>query len=203
MLRAVFFDFGGVITASPFEAFNDYERSHGLPVDFIRSVNAVDPDANAWARLERRELEAGEFDLAFAGESERLGHRVPGRDVLALLSGTVRPEMVAALDAVLAAGYVTACLTNNHAAAVRPDLQPVLARFHHVFESSKLGIRKPEPAFYETACRQAGVAPREVVFLDDLGVNLRPAREMGMTTIKVVTAEQALADLGRALGLPL
>lgn len=203
VIRAVFWDFGGVILSSPFDAFNDYERAHGLPLDFIRSVNAVDPHTNAWAQIERRDITPEEFDVAFAVESERMGHRVPGAEVLALLGGRIRPEMVAALDRVVELGYVVACLTNNVAGDPRPDVAAVLGRFHHVVESSRIGCRKPEPAFYERACAVAGVEPSEVVFLDDLGINLKPARAMGMRTIKVLDPGRAIADLGELLGVAL
>jgi putative hydrolase of the HAD superfamily len=204
VIRAVFWDFGGVILSSPFETFNQYELANGLPADFIRGVNAVDPDTNAWARVERREVTPEEFDSLFAAESERRGHRVPGADVLSMLAGAVRPEMVRALDAVIAAGYVTACLTNNVVSEHKdPAAQAVIARFDHLVESSAVGLRKPEPAFYELACRRAGVEPAEVVFLDDLGINLKPARAMGMTTIKVVSPDQAIADLEAVLGIAL
>jgi putative hydrolase of the HAD superfamily len=202
-IRAVFWDFGGVILASPFDAFAAYERERGLPPDFIRSVNTVDPDTNAWARIERRELTPDEFDAAFAEESERLGHRVPGRDVLDLLHGEVRTQMVTALDRVIAAGYVTACLTNNVSSDVRDDVVPIMARFDHVVESSKVGCRKPERAFYERGCELAGVEPTEVVYLDDLGINLKPARAMGMTTIKVVDPDDAIDELADVLGIAL
>ncbi len=201
--RAVFWDFGGVILTSPFEAFNEYERDHGLPIDFLRSVNATDPDTNAWARIERREISPEEFDVRFADESGRLGHRVPGADVLGLLSGAIRPRMVAALDRVIAAGLRTACLTNNVASESRPDVAAVMARFDHVVESSKVGCRKPEPAFYEHACRVADVEPSAVVFLDDLGINLKPARAMGMATIKVTDPDAAIGELEGHLGIPL
>ena len=202
--RAVFWDFGGVILTSPFEAFNRYEESRGLPRDFIRSVNAVNPDSNAWARIEREELTPDEFDEAFAAEAQSLGHRVPGREVLGLLGGDVRPEMVTALDRVIDAGYITACLTNNVASGdARPDVAKVMARFDHIVESSKVGVRKPEPSFYTQACELARVEPTEVVFLDDLGINLKPAKAMGMTTIKVVDADQAIADLASVLDLDL
>ena len=163
----------------------------------------MDPHGNAWARIERREITAEEFDAEFAAESEALGHRVPGADVLGLLSGAIRPEMVAALDRVIDAGYVTACLTNNVSSESRADVAEVMARFHHVVESSKVGVRKPEPAFYTQACGLAAVDPTEVVFLDDLGINLKPAKAMGMTTIKVVSAAQAIDDLGEVLGIDL
>ena len=205
--RAVFWDFGGVILSSPFDAFNRYESEHGLPTDFIRSVNAREPDTNAWALIERHEVDAATFDDLCAAESEALGYRVPGRDVRAMLSGGVRPDKVVALDRVIDAGYVTACLTNNVRRAGpdadRPEVDAVMARFDHVVESSTVGCRKPEPRFYEIDCELAGVEPAECVFLDDLGINLKPARAMGMTTIKVLGPDQAIADLESLLGVPL
>ena len=209
MIRAVLWDFGGVILSSPFEAFNRYEEDNGLPVDFIRSVNATNPHDNAWARLERSDIDPATFHSVFADESDALGHRVGGGDVLALLAGSVRPEMVTALRGVVQAGYLTACLTNNVLStpgqehAPRPEVAEVMALFGHVVESSKVGCRKPEPRFYEIACELLGVMPDECVFLDDLGINLKPAAAMGMTTIKVLTAEQAIADLEHTLGIPL
>ena len=154
------------------------------------------------------------FDALFAAESEALGHRVPGLDVLALLSGEIRTEMVTALDRVRDAGFVTACLTNNvvgndgadtraDTSGRAADVAAVMARFDHVVESSKVGCRKPEPAFYEHACAVAEVGPADVVFLDDLGINLKPARAMGMTTIKVVDPAVALDELSRTLEIPL
>ncbi len=208
-MRAVLWDFGGVILSSPFEAFNRFERDAGLPTDFIRSVNATNADHNAWARLERSEIDVEAFDLLFAEESARAGHRVQGREVLALLSGEVRTEMVVALDRVIAAGYLTACLTNNvltapgHGYGARDDVQAVMARFDEVVESSRIGVRKPETSFYTMACDLLGVTPDACVFLDDLGVNLKPAAALGMHTIKVVSADQAIEDLESVLGISL
>ena len=209
MITAVLWDFGGVILSSPFEAFRHYEVARGLPPGFIRSINAADPHANAWARLERSEITADEFDDAFARESAAMGHEVRGADLLGLLAGEVRTEMVTALDRVKAAGLATACLTNNVVVDGtvtddgRPEVAAVMARFDVVLESSRLGVRKPEPAFYTLACERLGVAPAECAFLDDLGVNLKPARAMGMTTIKVEDPAVAIAELGAVLGLDL
>ncbi len=209
MKTAVLWDFGGVILTSPFEAFRRYEIEHDLPIDFIRRVNTTNPHDNAWALLERNEVSAGEFDDLFTVESAALGHRVPGGDVLGLLGGDVRPEMVAMLDRVKAAGYRVACLTNNviggdgreaagDARAVQ--IAAIMDRFDIIVESSKVGVRKPERRFYEIACELLGVQAEECVFLDDLGINLKPAAAMGMTTIKVTSAAQAIADLTSALG---
>jgi putative hydrolase of the HAD superfamily len=219
MFEAVLWDFGGVILSSPFEAFNHYEEEHGLPRDFIRSVNATNPHTNAWARLERTELTPEEFDEAFHSDSLALGHGVRGGNVLALLAGEVRPEMVRALDRVKEAGYKMACLTNNvvnkviegdvddavdSVAAGRADaIAEIMTRFDAIVESSKVGVRKPEPRFYEIACELLGVEPSSCVFLDDLGINLKPAAAMGMTTIKVISGDQAIAELEAVLGIGL
>jgi putative hydrolase of the HAD superfamily len=209
VIRAVLWDFGGVILSSPFEAFNGYEVRNGLPKDFIRGVNSRDPHSNAWAQLERNDITPQQFDELFAKESESLGHRIPGVDILALLSGEVRPAMVAALDAVIHAGFLTACLTNNvvsHSPEPTPrqrEVAEIMSKFHHVVESSKVGCRKPEPRFYEIACDLLQVSPSECVFLDDLGINLKPAAAMGMRTIKVVNPAVALSELSTHVGLQL
>lgn len=208
-IQAVLWDFGGVILSSPFEAFNTYEAEKGLPLDLIRRVNSTNPHSNAWALLERNDISPQEFDSLFATESEALGHRVPGADVLALLSGDVRPRMVQALDTVKAAGFKIACLTNNVVSTEEPaterqaEVRTIMHKFDHVVESSKVGCRKPEPRFYEIACELLQVAPTECVFLDDLGINLKPAATMGMRTIKVVNPDDALAELSGHLDLAL
>lgn len=207
--RAVFWDFGGVILESPFDAFLRYESQRGLPTGFLRGVNAVNPDTNAWALLERNEITPAQFDDLFRNESRALGHEVPGADVLALLAGEIRPHMVTALDTVKSAGFKMACLTNNVVGGDKKTsdraraVDEVMARFDAVIESSKVGCRKPETAFYEIACRTLDVSPEECVFLDDLGVNLKPAAAMGMHTIKVIDSYEALRALSDALKLPL
>lgn len=211
-IEAVFWDFGGVFTTSPFENFRRYEEQHGLPRDFLRAINATNPDSNAWARFERSELDMDAFDKAFEEEARAAGHPVPGRDVIALLAGELRPQMVRALERVQGA-YRVACITNNVSAGEgrgmqtsaerAAEIEEVMNRFEHVVESSKLGLRKPDPRIYRHACELVGVSPEAVVYLDDLGVNLKPARQLGMTTIKVGRPEEALRELGAVLGLDL
>lgn len=212
MLQAVIWDFGGVVTSSPFEAFARFEAERGLPPAFLRTVNATNPDHNAWARFERAEIDAAAFDAAFAEESAVLGHRVPGAAVLPLLSGHLRPRVVAALKACKARVKV-GCITNNvpigHGAGMAGTTQQAdaiaeaLALFDHVIESSKIGLRKPDPRIYALMCEALDVAPEACVYLDDLGVNLKPARAMGMRTIKVESEAQLLADLAAATGFAL
>jgi putative hydrolase of the HAD superfamily len=204
-IRSVMFDFGGVITSSPFEAFARYEQEAGLPDGFLRLVNSTDPDTNAWSRLERGQLDVDGFAAAFEAEALRLGHRVNGRDVLGLLGGDIRPAMVEAVRR-CTERFETACVTNNFSPDDAPMPAEVLAifdLFDVVVESRVVGVRKPEPRFYQLACEMVGVAPDEVVYLDDLGINLKPAREMGMTTIKVTDPAVALRELSAATGLEL
>jgi len=204
VIRSVMFDFGGVITTSPFDAFARYERGAGLPVGSIRRINATDPDTNAWARLERGEVDLATFCTLFEQEARGLGLQVDARAVIGALAGQVRPSMVEAVRH-CAEHFTTACLTNNFVSAeegVRTDIAEVLALFDAVFESSKLGVRKPDPEFYRLACASLGVEPGDVVFLDDLGVNLKPARAMGMHTIKVDSPERALDELYALVGRP-
>jgi putative hydrolase of the HAD superfamily len=203
-IKAVIFDFGGVITSSPFEAFARYEAARGLPTGFIRTVNATNPDSNAWARLERSEISTAAFDAAFRAEALALGHDVPGRDVLPLLAGDVRPGMVAALKACKAA-FQVGCITNNVASeddiGWGPSVRHILAEFHHVIESARVGLRKPDPRIYLMMCEALAVEPAACVYLDDLGINCKPAAQLGMQAIKVTSEAQALADLAAATGL--
>ncbi len=206
-VEAVLWDFGGVITESPFDAFARYERANGLPDGVIRRINSRNPDGNAWALFERSEIDRAEFRRRFEAEAAALGCRLDAGAVLDLIQGPVRPRMVAALRAVRAR-YRTACLTNNMRAPGEDGprarrIAEAMALFDIVVESREAGLRKPEPAFYRLACERLGVEPAACVFLDDLGINLKPARAMGMATIKVENEAQALAELEAALGHPL
>jgi putative hydrolase of the HAD superfamily len=209
MIEAVIWDFGGVLTSSPFEAFARFEAEHGLPADIIRRTNAANHLENAWARFERAEVDIETFDELFATESLALGAEVRGRDVLPLLAGDLRPEMVEALKRIRAR-LKTGCITNNLPANAIGSaggrtlyITEVMALFDHVIESAKIGLRKPDPRIYRMMVEALGVDAKRCVYLDDLGVNLKPARDMGMTTIKVVSAAQAIAELEAATGLSL
>ena len=208
-IRAAFFDFGGVILSSPFEAFNSFEERTGLPRDFIRTINATNPDTNAWARFERSDVDFDEFCDLFEAECREQGHDVAARELMPLLAGEIRLTMVEAVRR-CRERLTTACLTNNWVSfedfpdTARADgRDSVLSLFHHIVESSKVGVRKPDTRFYELACDLAGVEPNEVVFLDDLGVNLKPAKAMGMTTIKVGDPAVALRELEQVVGFSL
>lgn len=209
-IRAVIWDFGGVITASPFEAFNRFEDARCIPRNTIRRINAANPDSNAWALFERAEIDANGFDAMFAQEAATLGYDIAGRDVLALLSGSIRPAMVDMLDTLKAQGQKIGCITNNVQSgkgagmAGSPEMAAavalIMARFDYVIESSKVGLRKPDPRIYQMMCDALGVTPDQCIYLDDLGINCKPAAALGMTAIKVDGEEQALEALHLALG---
>ncbi|MDB5442372.1 MAG: hydrolase, haloacid dehalogenase-like family [Phenylobacterium sp.] len=210
-IRAVIWDFGGVFTSSPFEAFNRLEAEKGLPRDFIRTVNATNPHDNAWALFERNDIDAARFDSLFLEESTALGHPIGGREVLPRLSGELRPRMVAALKACKAAGFKVGCITNNVVSEHSPGqdgeqraagaMGQVMPLFDAIIESSKAGVRKPDPKIYLMMCELLAVAPGSCIYLDDLGINCKPAHQLGMTAIKVVDVDQTLADLSAATGL--
>jgi len=211
MIQAVIWDFGGVFTASPFEAFERYEREKGIPVGVIRKINSTNHENNAWAMFERSDIDFPGFDEAFAAEALALGFQIPGRDVVALLAGEFRPEMIEALRRIKTR-FKTGCITNNMPAdaagggtAAHRSIyaREIMEMFDVVIESSKIGIRKPDPRIYQMMCDQLSVKPDACVYLDDLGGNLKPARAMGMTTIKVVSGPQAIEELEAATGMKL
>jgi putative hydrolase of the HAD superfamily len=210
-VEAVIWDFGGVFTSSPFEAFNRLEAELGAPKDHIRTVNATNPLENAWALFERNEIDAAEFDTLFLAESTALGHPIRGAEVLPKLSGELRPRMVAALKACKAAGFKVGCITNNVVSMHSPGqdegqraagaMAQVMPLFDAIIESSKAGVRKPDPRIYQMMCELLAVRPAACVYLDDLGINCKPAAGLGMTAIKVVDVDQTLADLAAATGI--
>ena len=210
--RAVLWDFGGVILSSPFEAFRRYENEAGLPEDFIRSLNARNPDTNAWAKMERSEVSLQGFVDLFEAEALAQGHKLDGWRVLQSISGDIRPQMVEALRRCKAA-FRVACITNNMRSGEGPGMArspekaqavaDIMTLFELVVESSKLGLRKPDPLIYRHACELLDVPPESCIYLDDLGINLKPARAMGMRTIKVGDPDQAIAELEAMVGIPL
>jgi putative hydrolase of the HAD superfamily len=209
-VSAVVFDLGGVLTESPMHAFAAYEAEAGLPDGLIRQLNSTDPHTNAWARFERNELDAAGFAAAFEAEAEAAGHRLDARRVLEALRGELRPSMVAAVRRLREAGLPLGMVSNNVSPMERTGpLSEVLDLFDVVVESSVEGIRKPEPEIYRRTLARLSEAvgrtiePSDCAYLDDLGINLKPARALGFATIKVVEPADALAELSSLVGFPL
>ena len=204
--RAVIFDLGGVVLDSPLDAVARFERAHGIPAGHInRVVLASGPDG-AWSRLERGALSLGAFCQAFDAECRAAGHPISSRALMAEIgaSATPRPAMLRALRAIRARGLRTAALTNNwHGDRLESAVQQLAGYFDVAVESAREGVRKPDPRIYQRVCERLGVAPGEAIFLDDIGRNLKTARALGMTTIKVVDAAAALGELEALLGFSL
>ena len=207
---SVFWDFGGVITSSPFEAFSNFELNNNLPKDFIRKVNSTNHKSNAWAQLEQSKINLEEFDVLFKKESKSLGYEVSGGQILNLLQGEIRPKMVNALEKLKKENFTLACLTNNFNSGdknqsalddINEERTKIMNNFDYIIESKELGIRKPDVEFYLKALEITGADPKKTIFLDDLGINLKPAKELGMTTIKVLDSDQALKELGNLVGI--
>ena len=207
---SIFWDFGGVITSSPFEAFNLFEKENNVPLDFIRKVNSTNPFNNAWAQLEESKISLKEFDLLFAKESKQLGREILGREVLSLLQGTIRPRIVAAIKKFKELGFLQACLTNNFDSGDRDisalddkndERLKIMDLFDFVIESKEVGVRKPSDEFYELALTITKAIPEKTIFLDDLGINLKPAKLLKISTIKVVSEQQALDELSDLTGI--
>ena len=204
--KAIIWDFGGVITSSPFETFNKFELSNNLPKDIIRTINSENPDDNAWAKFERNDIDLDEFDNLFSIEADKKGFKISGKQVIKLLSGEIRKPMVDFLS-FLKKDYKLGCITNNIQNSKNEKVNhlneagQVMKIFDHIIESSKVGLRKPDPKIYYMSCDALGVKPEECIYLDDLGINLKPAREIGMTTIKVIDPNEAINEVKKYLQL--
>lgn len=207
--RAVIFDLGGVIFPSPFEVFSAYEREHELPDRFLRGVVAESADSGAWARLERGETAFSEFCAGFEAECAAAGGTVDAATLMTAVGTRPEPraEMLAAVARIRDKGLKTAALTNNWTEMAGDgagnELPALNDLFDLIIESAVEGVRKPDPAIYQLTCMRLGVLPEDAVLLDDLGVNLKPARELGMTTIKVADPPSALAELETLLDFSL
>ncbi len=202
--RAVIFDLGGVVLDSPLHAIAAYERELGIPAGFVNRVVVETGPSGAWSRLERGELSRRAFEAAFEDECRSAGHALSASAMMEriALCGP-RPRMLDAIQRIRGSGRKVAALTNNwaHEGGGGSETDALRDLFDVFVESSKIGLRKPDPRIYAHVCEALAIEPREAVFLDDIGRNLKAARELGMTTIKVDTPEAALAQLSRHLSL--
>lgn len=200
--KAIIWDFGGVITSSPFEAFNEFEEANSLPKDIIRTINSENPDMNAWAQFESNSITIGQFNDLFLKEAKAKGFDIKGRDIIKLLKGSIRENMVSFLRE-LKSDFKLGCITNNVKSSSQEntdsETEEVMSIFDHVIESSIVGIRKPNPEIYMMSCDALNVSPDQCIYLDDLGINLKPARELGMMTIKVIQPEDAIQEVRNLL----
>jgi len=205
-IAGVLFDIGGVVQDSPLHAIARYEREHGLPTNAINHAVVASGDAGAWSRLERGELTLEAWCAPFEADCRAHGVAVDGKRLMQYIAqaGRERPQMLRAIARLRAQGLRVGALTNNWARAeAEPGPHRLRPHFDVVIESQAVGLRKPDPRIYQLACRELGVAPPETAFLDDIGMNLKSARTLGMHTIKVDDPDTALRELSGLVGLDL
>jgi putative hydrolase of the HAD superfamily len=205
---AVIFDLGGVVLDSPLHAIARYEREAGIQAGFVNRVVVSTGPQGAWSRLERGELRVEEWVPEFERDCAEAGQMIDAARMMEAIRGASepRPRMITAIRAIRARGLRVGALTNNWVAeepAASRLGQELRGLFDAFVESAVVGLRKPDPRIYRHACDELGVAPEASIFLDDIGANLKAARALGMHTIKVDSAEQAIAELEAALGFPL
>ncbi len=205
-IQGVLFDLGGVVMDSPLHAIARYERDHGLAPNSINHTVVAAGEQGAWSRLERGELTVETFGAPFEADCRARGLAVSAARMMTYVEAATvpRPAMLEAIRRLREGRFRIGALTNNWLKEGRRVASDDLrAHFDVVVESAVVGIRKPDPRIYEVACRELGVPPPRTVFLDDIGRNLKPARALGMTTIKVDDPIDALRDLGTLLGVEL
>ena len=204
-IQTIIFDFGGVITDSPIEGFKKLEKSYGISKGVISSIVMTNPDNNAWAKSERGEIDIQTFIEEFNLEAKKLGYNLNAKEILKQLYGPLRPLMVEKI-ASLSKNYQLICLTNVlkgvHVFSPKErkkEVDHVLSFFDKIYESCEIGMRKPEKRIYRYLLDDLKIKPENSVFLDDLGMNLKTAKLLGINTIKVIDPIAALRELNNYL----
>jgi len=204
-INTIIFDFGGVITDSPLAAFRELEKKHFIQLGTISRVVMTNPDKNSWAQCERGEININQFIKEFEKEADNLGYKINMKLVLQQLYGPIRPLMVSKIKE-LSKQYKLVCLTNvlKGMKSMTPkhrseEVDRVLKNFYRVYESYEIGMRKPEERIYKHLLNDLEISPEKCVFLDDLGVNLKTAKRIGIHTIKVSDPKNAISELDNIL----
>ena len=202
-IKTIIFDFGGVVTNSPIEGFKKLEDTHGYAKGLITSINMNNPNNNAWAQSERGEINIDTFLSQFEKEALEIGQKINANEILMQLYGSLRPIMVNKIISLAKSKkYKLICLTNvlkgmnKFMPKEREEaVNNILSYFDVIYESYKIGMRKPESRIYEYIIDNLAIIPNEAVFLDDLGMNLKTAKKLGINTIKVVDPEESIKEL--------
>ena len=200
-IKNIIFDFGGVVTDSPIEGFKNLEEHYGISKGTISSIVMTNQDNNAWAKSERGEINIDTFIKEFNQEALNLGFKLDATNILKQLYGPLRPIMVEKIIS-LSKNFQLICLTNvlkdvhifsNEKRIL--EVKNILNYFDKIYESYKIGMRKPEKRIYEHVLNDLNIKPENTIFLDDLGMNLKTAKLLGIHTIKVVNPIKAIKEL--------
>lgn len=202
-IKTIIFDFGGVVTNSPIEGFKKLEDTYGYAKGLITSINMNNPNNNAWAQSERGEINIDTFLSQFEKEALEIGQKINANEILMQLYGSMRPIMVNKIISLAKSKkYKLICLTNVLKGIKKfmpkereEDVNNIMSYFDVIYESYKIGMRKPESRIYEYIIENLAIIPNEAVFLDDLGMNLKTAKKLGINTIKVVDPEESIKEL--------
>ena len=179
-INYVLWDFGGVLTNSPIRNFLEYEKKYNLLPGTIIKINSHNKFENAWAKLERNEINKKEFEKLFLEEAKELNYnfKIDVEKIFKCLDVKVKKKLPCA------------CLTNNisenSSLVANKAFEEFKDNFSYTFESSKLGMRKPEIEIYKYVIKKLKVNPENILFIDDLGINLKPAKIIGMKTYKML-----------------
>lgn len=206
-IKTIIFDFGGVITNSPIEGFKLLEEKHGYDKGIITNINMNNPDNNAWAKSERGEIDINTFLEEFEKEALSIGQKINAKEILQQLYGSLRKNMINKIKLLSTSKkYKLICLTNvlKGVDIFTPKerveaVKDVMSYFDIIYESYKLNMRKPEARIYQYILKELNIEPQETVFLDDLGMNLKSARQLGINTIKVIEPNDAIYELDQIL----
>ena len=206
-IKTIIFDFGGVITNSPIDGFKLLEEKHGYDKGIITNINMNNPDNNAWAKSERGEIDISTFLNEFEKEALLIGQRINAKEILQQLYGSLRENMINKIKLLSnSKKYKLICLTNvlKGVDIFTPKerveaVKNVMSYFDIIYESYKLNMRKPEARIYKYILKELNIEPKETVFLDDLGMNLKSARQLGINTIKVIDPDDAIYELDQIL----
>lgn len=196
-LRGLLVDYGGVLTTDVFASFDAFCAREGLPPGTVRDLFRDDPAARTLlGGLEDGTLPDAEFEAGFAA---LLGVTPDG--LIERLLGATTAD-VAMLDFVRAArgrGIRTGLISNSWGSQ-RYDRILLDELFDGIVISGDVGVRKPDPAIYVLGAAAIGLPPQECVYVDDLPGNLKPARALGMTTVRHRTPDETLEVLTACLG---
>ena len=198
-IKIVLWDYGGVLTESPIINFRKFENDNNYSLNTIVKINSDNKYNNAWAKLEKDEISIEQFSKLFREEAKQFGIPNINTDkLLECLNVKLNIKMVELLENV-SKFYSCVCLTNNFKKMSSYDFENIKHNFSLIIESCKIGLRKPEKEIYTYVLKVLKVSAKEILFIDDLGINLKPAKELGFQTYKFIDTNKTISYMKNML----